>query len=211
MDCLRAEELFSDHLEGTLHELLRSELEAHLAACTECRVLRDAVGEVVAELRAFPDLEPASDLAGRVARAVLMRPRAPRPAAIIRPAFVVPSWVQGAAAGFALIALGTLLLVVGPEAPTRAAERMVGRTVSAGNMLRERKDRLVEDVRILGVVLTTAFEGRLERVNERVEDYRRLLERRRGAGQEDTKRGSEAFPLPVRLAASFRTGSASGS
>jgi hypothetical protein len=88
---------------------------------------------------------------------------------------------------------------------------LVGRTVSAGNLLRERKDRLVEDVRILGVVLTTAFEGRLERVNERVEDYRRLLERRRGTGQEDTKRGSEAFPFPVRLAASFRTGSGPGS
>jgi len=210
MDCPRAEELFSDHLDGTLHELLRSELEAHLAACAECRALRGAMGEVVAELRAFPELEPASDLAGRVASAVLRRPAAPR-AVIVRPAFVVPSWVQAAAAGFALIALGTLLLVIGPEAPTRAAERMVGRTVSAGNMLRERKDRLVEDVRILGVVLTTAFEGRLERVNERVEDYRRLLERRRGAGQEDTKRGSEAFPLPVRLATSFRTGSASAS
>jgi hypothetical protein len=211
MDCRRAEELFSDHLEGTLHEILRSELETHLAACPECLPLRDAMGEVVAELRAFPDLEPPADLAGRVAGAALVRPRAAPQALVVRAAFVVPSWVQAAAAGFALIVLGTFLLVIGPDAPTRAAERMVGRTVSAGQALRARKDRIVEDVRILGVVLTTAFEGRLERVNDRIEDYRRLLERRRGTEQEDTKRGSEALPFPVRLAAAFRTGSFPGS
>ena len=63
----------------------------------------------------------------------------------------------------------------------------------------ERKDRIVEDVRILGVVLGAAFEGRIERVNERVEDYRRLLDRRRPAPEGDTKRGSEARGLPVPL------------
>jgi hypothetical protein len=208
MDCQRAEELFSDHLEGTLHEILRSELDTHLAGCAECRGLRSAFAEVVGALHAVPEFEPPVGLAERVADAARRRaPSLPAPQPLVlRPAFAIPSWVQAAAAGFALIALGTLLLIVGPEAPTRAAERMVGRTVSAGNVLRERKDRIVEDVRILGVVLTTAFEGRLERVNERVEDYRRLLERRRGAEPGDTKRGSEAFPFPVRLAAGFRTG-----
>ena len=53
----------------------------------------------------------------------------------------------------------------------------------------ERKDRLVEDVRILGVVLGTAFEGRLDRVNERVEDYRRLLDRRRPAPEGRLQKG----------------------
>ena len=43
----------------------------------------------------------------------------------------------------------------------------------------ERKDRLVEDLRLLRVVVSTAFEGRLDRVNDRVDDYRRLLERRK--------------------------------
>ncbi len=70
--------------------------------------------------------------------------------------------MQAAAAGLALIALGTILMVVGPEKPTRAAQRLVGQTVTAGSSLMERKDRLVEDVRILGVVLETAFEGRIE-------------------------------------------------
>ena len=206
MDCRRAEELLSDHLEGALHAILRAELEGHLARCTDCRALREALGEVVLALRAAPDLEAPAGLAERAAARALARPRA----AVIRPAIVLPSWVQAAAAGFALVALGTALLVVGPEKPTRAAQRLVGQTVTAGSRLMERRDRLVEDVRILGVVLGTAFEGRLDRVNERVEDYRRLLDRRRAAPGGDSKRGSGALSVPPRLAEGFRTAPGKG-
>jgi hypothetical protein len=202
MDCRRAEELLSDHLEGALHEILRGELEAHLAGCAVCRELSGALAEVKDALGRFPDLEAPFGLADRAAAAALAAARAP----IVRPAVVVPPWVSTAAAGFALIALGALLMIVGPDAPTRAAQHLVGRTVGAGQVMLERKDRLVEDVRILGVVLGTAFEGRLERVNERVEDYRRLLERRREGPREDSKRGSGFRPLPARLATGFRTG-----
>jgi predicted anti-sigma-YlaC factor YlaD len=206
MDCPRAEELLSDHLDGSLHEILRSELEDHLSRCGECRALRAALGEVVEALRAFPDLDAPTGLAERAAAAA----RARAGALIVRPAIVLPSWVQAAAAGFALIALGTVLMVVGPEKPTRAAQRLVGQTVTAGSSLLERKDRLVEDVRILGVVLGTAFEGRIERVNERVEDYRRLLDRRRVAPEGDSKRGGGTRALPERFARGFRTGRGAG-
>jgi hypothetical protein len=206
MDCQRAEELLSDHLEGSLHAILRTELDAHLRRCDECRALREALAEVVRALRAFPDLEAPPGLAERAAAAA----RARTGALVVRPAFVLPPWVQAAAAGFALIALGTTLMVVGPERPTRAAQRLVGQTVTAGSSLLEKKDRLVEDVRILGVVLGTAFEGRLERVNERVEDYRRLLDRRRPAPAEDSKRGGTPPALPERLARGFRTGPGAG-
>jgi hypothetical protein len=54
--------------------------------------------------------------------------------------------------------------------------------------LAERKDRLVEDVRILRVVIGAAFEGRLDRVNDRFEDYRRMIERRRAAGSPGQKK-----------------------
>jgi anti-sigma factor RsiW len=204
MECRRAEELLSDHLERQLHEILRAELDAHLASCDDCRALRAALEEVVLELRAYPELDAPPQLAEKAARAALSaRWRPP----VVRPALVVPSWVQAAAAGFALIALGALLIVIGPEKPTRVAQRLVGQTVNAGNSLAERKDRLVEDVRVLGVVLSTAFEGRLDRVNERVEDYRRLIERHRTApGDGGSKRGSEACPLPVGIATGFRTG-----
>jgi hypothetical protein len=202
MDCQRAEELLSDHLEGTLHAILRAELEAHLARCADCRALRVALGEVVETLRAFPDPDAPTGLAERAARAALARPRP----VVVRPAIVLPPWVQAAAAGFALIALGAILMVVGPEKPTRAAQRLVSQTVTAGSGLMERKDRLVEDVRILGVVLETAFEGRIERVNERVEDYKRLLDRRQEAPEGSSKRGSGARELPRGLAGGFRTG-----
>ena len=79
------------------------------------------------------------------------------------------------------------------------------RTVTAGSFLLERKDRLVEDVRILGVVIGTAFEGRLDRMNERVNDYRQLLERRRNASEEEKKR-STGSPVSLLLAETFRTG-----
>jgi hypothetical protein len=206
MDCRRAEELLSDHLEGTLHAILRAELEGHLARCADCRALREALGEVVTALRSVPDLEAPAGLAERAAAAALARPRA----VVIRPAIVLPPWVQAAAAGFALVALGTALLVVGPEKPTRAAQRLVGQTVTASSHLMEKRDRLVEDVRILGVVLGTAFEGRLDRVNERVEDYRRLLDRRRATPGGDSKRGSGAPAFPACLAEGFRTAPGKG-
>jgi predicted anti-sigma-YlaC factor YlaD len=201
MDCPRAEELLSDHLEGVLHPILRAEVDAHLAECAQCGPLRAALAEVVDALRAFPDVDAPLGLAERAAAAALAAPRA----VVIRPAIVIPSWMQVAAAGLALIAIGTTLMVVGPEKPTRAAQRIVTETVTAGSSLMERKDRLVEDVRVLGVVLGTAFEGRVERVNDRVEDYRRLLDRRRPAPKSESKRGSQSRALPG-LASGFRTG-----
>ncbi len=214
MDCPRSQELLSDHLEGSLDAILRAELDAHLATCGECRSLREAVAEVVDALHVFPLLEPPVGLTERVVAATRALPRArqaPTPL-VVRPAVVIPAWMQAAAAGFALIALGVLLMVVGPETSGQAATQLVDRTVNAGSELIERKDRVVEDVRILGVVLTTAFEGRLSRMNERVEDYRRLLERRRGE-EGDSKRGSESRSLPVRVAVhpGFRTGAPAGS
>ena len=90
--------------------------------------------------------------------------------------------------------------MVGPERPTRAAQRLVSETVTRAAYLIERKDRLVEDVRLLRVVLGTAFEGRLERVSERVDDYRRLLEREAAARQREPRAGRrERFRRPVRL------------
>jgi hypothetical protein len=201
MDCRRAEELFSDHLEGTLHAVLRGELERHLASCEPCRLLHEAFAAVVAELRAAPELEAPPGLAERAALAALRAPRVVE----IRPALTLPPWLQAAAAGFALIALGTTLAVLGPERPTRAAQRLVTETATMSSGLLERKDRLIEDVRLLGVVLSTAFEGRIEKVGERVQDYKRLLERRK-AGPNEPKQGQGLQPTDATVAEAFRTG-----
>jgi hypothetical protein len=151
MDCNRAQELFSDHLDGTLDLLLRSDLEAHLAACLDCRALREKFAQVVSGLRGAPEIEPPVGLARRAALAALAA---------------------------------------------------VERSINMGAYLLERKDRLVEDVRLLRVVIGTAFEGRVERVNDRVDDYKKLLEKRREAerDQQQRKGGAAAIESPIRSA-----------
>ncbi|HEV7502664.1 MAG TPA: hypothetical protein VGQ33_21755, partial [Vicinamibacteria bacterium] len=66
----------------------------------------------------------------------------------------------------------------------------------------EKKERLVEDFRLLRVVISTAFEGRLDRVNDRVDDYRRLLERRQNEQAKDVskKTGAETSEPGTRSA-----------
>lgn len=59
----------------------------------------------------------------------------------------------------------------------------------------ERKDRAVEEFRLLRVLLGTALEGRVDRVNERVEDYRQLLEKRRSSEAEPNK-DKKMEPVP---------------
>jgi hypothetical protein len=212
MDCLRAEELLSDHLEGTLSALLVQDFEAHLRECASCAELREALGQVIGALRAFPTLEPARDLAERAAERALLdrRSERARPQALpnrppVHGRFFVPSWLQAAAAGFGLVITGTLLLVAGPDGPSRTATRLVDRTVTTGSYLLERSDRLVEDVRILGVVITTAFEGRLDRVNDRMDDYRKRLQRRRSTDEDSKKRESGGRMAPLLSAEGFRT------
>ena len=93
----------------------------------------------------------------------------------------------------AMLAMGlsTALLLAGPRPDTAGtARRLTERTVMAREYLLERKDQLVEDVRILRVVIETAFEGRLDRVSDRVDDYRRLLERRKDSAKQPGLRGS---------------------
>lgn len=213
MTCARAEQLLSDHLEGALAEPLRSELQRHLAACVSCTRVLHELAFVVETLRAYPEVAPSSSLASRAAEAALrtgkvvaFSPR-PKPRPTPRVA-ILPAWAQSLAAGLALVTVGTLLMTTRGEGPKRAASQIVGATVSTGAYLAERKDRFVEDVRVLRVVLETAFEGRIERVGERVEDYRRLLERRKPAepaaepgpgGQNETKKtndGRDTFPNP---------------
>jgi Putative zinc-finger len=178
-DCARAEELLSDHLEGVLDPLLARELEDHLASCAACRDLRDALAEVVEALRSHPVVEPAAGLAARVARAAIVQAQQRR---VARLTPRMPAWLQAVAAGLSI--LTTLGILVAQDGTARAAGRLVERTTSAGTYVLEKKDRLLEDFRILRVVVGAAIEGRLDRVSDRVEDYRRLIERRRETEQQ---------------------------
>ena len=187
LGCQRAQELFSDDLEGSLGVVLRAELAEHLGGCDECRALREAVQEVVATLRRRPLIEPSASLAARTAQAALEQARraTPRPRA--------PEWrALRLAAAIVLVASGAVFLMAGPEsAPVRAATRLADQTENALFYVAERKDRVLEDVRILRVVIAAAFEGRLDRVNDRFDDYRRIIERRRAAATSDKKKSSK--------------------
>jgi hypothetical protein len=177
--CEQVEERLSDHLEGGLDAGLRADVESHLASCEACGRLLEALHEVVAALRSIAVLDPPQDLAARAAAAALLR--APRRHVATPPLRLTPpTWLLATAAGVALaVTAAVVLLSRDPRGPGRF--RVAERTSNAAAYLAERKDRLVEDIRILRVVIGTAFEGRLDRVNDRVDDYRRLLEKRRAA------------------------------
>ena len=191
LDCARAEELLSDHLEGVLDPLLARELDGHLRACAECRALRETLAEVVQALRSFPAVEPSAGLAARVARAAILHAQQRR-AAVFAPR--LPSWLQAVAAGLSI--LTTVAVLVAQGGTARAGGRLVERTTSAGTYVLEKKDRLLEDFRILQVVVGAAIEGRLDRVSDRVEDYRRLVERRRETEQQRSPASPRPQPRP---------------
>lgn len=196
LQCRRAEELLSDHLDGTLDDVLDADLRAHIAACDRCRELRDALLEVLEVLRTTTEMEPAKDLAERAAAAAL---RAGRPRAGFRlPAVAgLPPWVLATAAVLALALSTGLVTASGGKGPLGSTGHLARRVSSVGMYVAEKKDRLVEDFRMLRVVVGTAFEGRVDRVNDRVEDYRRLLERRqRDAQMERSQQAPGGSPSP---------------
>lgn len=183
MICARAEELLSDYREGDLHEILRGELDAHLRECAQCPRLLDALDEVLGLLhaardrRTVPEMEPAADLAARAAGAALARGRV---AARTRSWIAFPARMHTLAAGAALFA--TAAVMAGRTAlEHRWPQRLVSEAATAGVHVLERKDRALEGLRMVRVVVGATFAGRVDRVSERVDDYRRLLERRRSA------------------------------
>ena len=183
MDCVGTQELLSDHLEGSLDTVAAAAVEAHIGGCPDCRALRQALAEVVDVLKNHPVLEPPAGLAERVAAFALEHPRpVPRPR-LRWPDLGLPVGLQILAASLALAVTGVVVLAAWPGARIRE------RTANAGAYLSERKERVVEDFRLLRVVVSTAFEGRLDKVNDRMDDYRRLLEKRRAAEQDQKRSG----------------------
>lgn len=199
MTCERAAELLSDDLEGTLDGVIAADLASHLGGCADCRALRAAIADVTSLLR-VPAIEPGEGLADRVARASWAAARktadrVPRARAWAHAAAAGVSWlaevpfaVQAVAAGFALVLTAGLVMAAGTAPGNTPRPRVAQRLSDATVFVVEKKERLVEDFRLLRVVISTAFEGRLDRVNDRVDDYRRLLERRQN---EQAKNGSK--------------------
>jgi hypothetical protein len=104
----------------------------------------------------------------------------------------VPFAVQAVAAALALVVTAGLVMAAGSTPGAPARPRFGRRIADATVYVVERKDRLIEDFRLLRVVVSTAFEGRLDRVNDRVDDYRRLLEQRK---KDETRRDEKKSEL----------------
>ena len=203
LDCARAEELFSDYREDALPAPLAADLENHLATCAACPDLLRALDEVLGVLRSPLDLDPSASLAARVAEASWRRARATVVA--IRPTVRVPLRVHALAAGLAALATAAFLFVQqAPVRPASVAGKVRARTVNVAASAQEHAVRIFEDLRMLRVMIATAFEGRVDRVNDRVDDYRRLLEKRR---QHPPDSRQSRTGLPSRTADHLRTGS----
>ena len=216
MDCQRAEELLSDHLEGTLDAILAAELEAHLAGCAACRALREALGEVVdgaaglPRPRAGPPTWPSGPRSARcAARRLAARGRSPsgRPAAGLRP---LRRAVLAPGGGRRPRPVITPAACCWPPGPTGRPARPRGSWTAPSTPAPTSSSGRTGWSRTCascGVVISTAFEGRLDRVNDRVDDYRRLLEKRRRRTDEDSKkRASDGRRRPRSLGAEgFRT------
>ena len=202
LDCAQGEELLSDHVEGALDPVLEADVRAHIEECDRCLELRAALREVIDALRETAEAAPSADLASRAAEAALRAARG-RTRRVGLPSFTgLPPWVLATAAVLALALSTGLVTASGGRGPLGGPSRIAQRVSAAGVYVAERVDRLVEDFRVLRVLVGTAFEGRVDRVNDRVEDYRRLLERRQKDEQlERSRRGASpapaASPSPV--------------
>lgn len=203
--CRRTDELLSDHLDGTLDAVLDADVRAHVAACDRCRELRAAMIEVLEVLRTAWEVEPARDLAERAASAALLAGR-PRAALRMPGLSGLPPWVLATAAVLALGLSTGLVTASGGKGTLGTAGHLARRVSAVGVYVAEKKDRLFEDFRMLRVVVGTAFEGRVDRVNDRVEDYRRLLERRQKDAQMERRQQTPgerpappASPAPQQL------------
>jgi hypothetical protein len=151
---------------------------------------------VLGVLRAPLDLEPSASLAARVAEGSWRRARATVVA--LRPRARVPLQVHALAAGLAALATAAFLFVQqAPARPAGVAIKVKERTVNVAASAQEQAARLVEDLRMLRVMIATAFEGRVDRVNDRVDDYRRLLEKRRQHAPESRQSRTEALSRAV--------------
>ena len=111
MNCERAQEWYSDYVEGALPAPARAALDRHLAGCAECRRAMEAFRATWEGLDAVPPVEPPPDLAWRVLHQIRQR-RLEQLAAQRRPR----SWWERIAAWRPLpvamaTALATLLIV----------------------------------------------------------------------------------------------------
>lgn len=234
--CDAVAEHLGDFREGALAEPWRGRVAAHLRGCEECAALHEALAELSLLLRQeIPEPRPGfeEDIAATSAAAPVPD-RAPSPTATRIPTgtpaptaeqtpsvlgFTWPKLVATAreawrlsplplAAMLAVALSGALLLGLPEERLPELARRLRARAATARELLMERQERLLEDVGALRLVVGGAFSSRVERIQEQLEDYRRLVaapERRKpaatpGRPEAESTGSFENFAAPAPVA-----------
>lgn len=193
MKCERAEELFTDDIDGSLTPAVERELRDHLDTCVECRALHVAFQDVVTGLGTYPVPAPPETVLPRlVAIAAPSKLRRQIPLAEPRPRTL-------AALGWLAVAAVLALMVFGrpPELVSelsRTTSRAAHDIYSYGVRTFHRTERWIEDLNVLRLTVEVAFEERLDRINERLRDLQRA-----GRGSDDDE-GQSRDERPGRLA-----------
>ena len=206
MNCRRAEELFSDEREGVLAPPIERELSAHLDTCDECRGLYQTFQEVTDALGAMPvpasPFEPFGidalteklvvDLASS-ARTELTALQTPRE--VTR--FTAPSQrlVAGASWLAAAAVFAMVLLFRPPELASELSKktsRTARHVYSFAIRTYDQTERWIEDLNVLRMTVSVAFEDRLDQLNEQLRDLEDAGRRSTEDADEQSRRHGES-------------------
>ena len=202
MICRRAEELFSDQRESVLAPPIERELSAHLDTCDECQGLYQTFQEVTDTLEAMS--VPASpfetdalteklvvDLVGR-ARTELTALRTRREES----RFTVPS--QRLVAGASWLAVAAVLAMVLLFRPPELASELSTKTSRTARHVYsfairtyDQTERWIEDLNVLRMTVSVAFEDRLDQLNEQLRDLEDAGRRSTEDADEQSRRHRE--------------------
>ncbi|HYH95133.1 anti-sigma factor family protein [Hyalangium sp.] len=108
MSCAFEEELTA-YVDGELPSARRTEVEAHLGTCAECRSTETLLRHTLASLAALPEFKPSADTRRAVLAKVdaLPLPLRERLKALLRPSVLMPSLGLAAVVGLAVVYTGS--------------------------------------------------------------------------------------------------------
>jgi len=158
-ECRRPRELLSDFHQQFLVDPLAAEIREHLTGCKDCASIDRRLRDIL-EQSPRPRVNPPAEVVGsQTARPTLSL------------SFDSVSRTQRRA-GFVLLAVGVFLALVefhpGMNAYASASMDRFGASMSR---LRNRGERLIEDLRVLRALAVGTIEGRTEELGQTLEEY----------------------------------------
>jgi len=199
VNCRRAEELLSDERERVLAPPIERELSAHLDTCDECRGLYQTFQEIANALGAMPVPVPPDALTEKLvvdlvrsARTELTALKTPREES----RFTVPSPRLVAGASWLAVAavLAMVLLFRPPELASELSKktsRTARHVYSFAIRTYDQTERWIEDLNVLRMTVSVAFEDRLDQLNEQLRDLEDAGRRSTEDADEQSRRHRE--------------------